>query len=68
MRAPTTPAMIRFCAVGLGGGVILRLYASVAMAKFPKRSVALKDKVAFDCSGTRKNMCHVVFVALYARG
>jgi len=68
MRAPSIPAIIRFSVTVFGTGAILRLYASIATAEFPKRSMALKDKVAFACSGTMKNMCHVAFVELYTSG
>ena len=46
----------------------MRLYTSIAVAVFPKWSVAANDSVALDCCGTKKNISHVPLVALYAKG
>lgn len=46
----------------------MRLNAFAAIPMFPKRSLAVKENVMFPCSGTRKNMCQVPLVSLYASG
>jgi hypothetical protein len=66
--APITPAMISLCVTSLDEERTLRLYASATWPAFPKRSVALSEKIRFPSSGDWKNMRHVPSVWLKPSG